>query len=208
MAKNTHIIIGANGQVSLILIRHLANTRLNPWGTAGPFAPFNGVPGYNNCIMAPYHDIDPSVFLRIKFTWGIYGTAPRRYMVISWDSIPMFSCNNFLASQQVVLFESTYLIDINVKEKTLCANWNSGVAHEGIQNANGTVAFMVPGRNGTQFTLNNDAYRFTPAGVQTLNYSVTWKDAISGLVLGTGNTLSYFPTNPPRIIMICRLSRL
>lgn len=193
--KYTQVVIGANGQVSFDAI----NTQpplipgSNPWSTAGQFAPFNGI-GYNNCIMAPYHDIDPSVFYAgSKISWDIYGTAPCRYMVISWDSIPMFSCNNLLASQQVVLFESTYLIDINVKEKTLCAGWNSGVAHEGIQNANGTVAFMVPGRNGTQFTLNSDSYRFTPAGIQTLNYSIVWKDAISGLVLGIGNTLSYFP---------------
>lgn len=154
----------------------------------------------NNCIMAPYHDVDPGVFYAgSSITWDIYGTAPCRYMVISWDSIPMFSCNNLLASQQVVLFESTYLIDINVKEKTLCAGWNSGTAHEGIQNQTGTVAFMVPGRNGTQFTCVNDAYRFTPVGTLNLNYSVNWVDAITGLSLGAGNTLNYFPVNNTKI---------
>lgn len=188
--KYNAVVIGPNGQVGFDISQA---TLYNNWASAGLIAPNNNT-AMNNCIMAPYHDIDPSVFYAgAKITWDIYGTAPCRYMVISWDSVPMFSCNNMLASQQVVLFESTYLIDINVKQKPLCAAWNSGTGHEGIQNANGTVAFMVPGRNGTQFTFADDSYRFTPAGVQTLNYTVNWVDAISGLTLGTGNTLNYFP---------------
>ncbi|MBK6818350.1 MAG: gliding motility-associated C-terminal domain-containing protein [Bacteroidetes bacterium] len=194
--KYNAVVIGPNGQVGFDISQA---TLYNNWASAGWVAP-NNVPEMNNCIMAPYHDIDPSVFYAgAKITWDIYGTAPCRYMVISWDSVPMFSCNNLLASQQVVLFESTYLIDINIKNKPLCAGWNSGTAHQGIQNANGTVAFMVPGRNGTQFTAVNDSYRFTPVGVQNLNYSVNWVDAVTGLSLGAGNTLTYFPPGPTKI---------
>lgn len=194
--KYNAIVIGANGQVGFDITQA---GLYNAWASAGIVAPNNNA-AMNNCIMAPYHDIDPGVFYAgSKITWDIYGTAPCRYMVISWDSIPMFQCNNLLASQQVVLFESTYLIDINVKQKPLCAGWNSGTGHEGIQNANGTVAFMVPGRNGTQFSFTDDSYRFTPSGTLALNYSVTWIDAITGLPLGTGNTLNYFPASPTKI---------
>lgn len=199
--KYTQVVIGANGQVSFDAVgtQPPLIPGSNPWNTAGQFAPVVGL-GYNNCIMAPYHDIDPGVFYQgTTITWDIYGTAPCRYMVISWDSVPMFSCNAMLASQQVVLFESTYLIDINIKSKPICIGWNGGVAHEGIQNANGTVAFMVPGRNGTQFAVTNDSYRFTPAGVQALNYNITWRDAITNAVLGTGNTLSYFPPTNTKV---------
>ncbi|HMN33060.1 MAG TPA: PKD domain-containing protein [Chitinophagaceae bacterium] len=189
--KYNSIVVGANGQISFDITQ--AN-QYNPWATQGWVAPYNS-PGMNNTIMAPYHDVNPAVYYQgSNITWGIYGTAPCRYCVISWDSIPMFSCTQMLASQQIVLFESTYLIDINIKGKPVCAGWNGGVAHEGIQNATATKAFMVPGRNGTVFSLTNDSYRFTPKGTQTLNYDVTWRNAITGDVLGVGNTLNnYFP---------------
>lgn len=188
--KYNSVIIGANGQVGFDLTQANAG---NPWASNGWVAPNNNT-GMNNTIMAPFHDVNPGViYAGTHITWDIYGTAPCRYMVISWDSVPMFSCTAMLASQQVVLFESTYLIDINIKQKPLCSGWNGGTAHEGIQNATGTVAFMVPGRNGGQWTANNDSYRFTPSGLASGTISYTWKDVPTGTVLGTGNTLSYFP---------------
>lgn len=188
--KYNSVIIGANGQVGFDLTQA---GLYNAWSSAGLVAPVNNA-AMNNTIMAPYHDVDPSVpYAGKNITWDLYGTAPCRYMVISWDSVPMFSCNNLLASQQIVLFESTYLIDINIKSKPLCAAWNTGTAHQGIQNATGTAAFMVPGRNGTQWTATNDSYRFTPAGLGSNTLSYVWKELPGGNVLGTGPTLSFFP---------------
>lgn len=188
--KYNAVVIGANGQVGFDLSQA---GLFNAWSSNGIIAPASNA-AMNNSIMVPYHDVDPSIpYAGKNITWDIYGTAPCRYMVISWDSVPMFSCNNLLVSQQVVLFESTYLIDINIKSKPVCAAWNGGVAHQGIQNANGTIAFMVPGRNGTQWTANNDSYRFTPAGFNASNLSYVWKEVPGGTVLGTGPTLSFFP---------------
>ena len=203
--KYNKVVIGANGQVSFDVVgtQPPLTGGSNAWASNGQTAP-NPTLAYNNCIMAPYHDINPGVSYPGKsITWDIYGTYPCRYMVISWDSIPMFSCTTQLASQQVVLFESTYLIDINIKAKTVCANWNGGVAHEGIQNANGTVAFMVPGRNGTQWTATNDSYRFTPNGAISGNFIYTWIDVNTGATLGTGTTLSYLPANPTKVTVLC-----
>ncbi len=198
--KYNAVVIGANGQVGFDISQ--ANGP-NGWASAGFVAPLNNN-SMNNTIMAPYHDIDPSVFFAgSTITWDIYGTAPCRYMVISWDSIPMFSCNNLLASQQVVLFESTYLIDINIKNKPLCSTWNTGTAHEGVQNANGTAAFMVPGRNGTQWTAANDSYRFTPSGQSTGNFIYYWVDIPTGDTIATGPNLNYFPTQSTQVTVLC-----
>jgi len=201
--KYNQVQIGANGQLFFGNTQPVNTGGTNPWASNGTVAPtFNN--GMNNCIMAPYHDIDPGVFFaNSNVTWAIYGQYPCRYLVVSWDSIPMFSCNNLIASQQVVLFESTYLIDINIKEKPLCSTWNGGVAHEGIQNANGTVAFMVPGRNGTIWTATNDSYRFSPAGVQTVNYQYYWVDVTTGDTIGTGQNLNYFPTQSTQVTVQC-----
>lgn len=201
--KYNQVQIGANGQLFFGNTQPVNTGGTNPWASNGLVAP-TANNGMNNCIMAPYHDIDPGVFFAgSQVTWDIYGTYPCRYLVVSWDSIPMFQCNNILASQQIVLFESTYLIDINIKEKPICSTWNGGVAHEGIQNANGTVAFMVPGRNGTVWQATNDSYRFTPAGVQTVNYQYYWVDVTTGDTIGTGQNLNYFPTQSTQVTVQC-----
>lgn len=198
--KYNSVVIGANGQVGFDVSQ--ANGG-NAWGSNGWVAPNNNA-AMNNCIMSPYHDIDPGEpYPGASITWDIYGTAPCRYMVISWDSIPMFSCTNLLASQQVVLFESTYLIDINIKNKPLCSTWNGGVAHEGVQNANGTAAFMVPGRNGSAWTAANDSYRFTPSGQSSGNFIYYWIDIPTGDTLATGPNLNYYPTSNSQVTIIC-----
>lgn len=188
--KYSQVVIGANGQVGFDITQ--ANGP-NAWGSAAWVAPNNNA-AMNNTIMAPYHDLDPSVGNTSQITWDIYGTAPCRYLVVSWDSVPMFSCNTLFGAQQVVLFESTYLIDINIKNKPLCSGWNSGAAHQGVQNATGTVAFMVPGRNGTAWSATDDSYRFTPAGTQAVTYLYDWIDVPSNTVLFSGNP---YTANPP-----------
>ena len=197
--KYNQLVIGANGQVGFDVTQASIG---NAWAITGPAPAANAA--MNNTIMSPYHDLDPSVGSTSKITWDVYGTAPCRYLVVSFDSVPMFSCNTLFSSQQVVLFESTYLIDINIRNKPLCANWNGGLAIEGIQNATGTTAFTVPLRNGTQWQATNDSYRFTPAGVNTVQYLYTWIDVNTNMVLGTGPNLSYTPITNTQVTVQCQ----
>jgi len=147
-----------------------------------------------NCIMGPWHDIDPSVtsFSNPQITWGIYGTAPCRAFVVSWNTVSMFSCNSMIATSQIVLYETTNIIDIYIKDKPLCSTWNSGAAIEGIQNSTGTLALAAPGRNyPTQWTATNDGKRFTPTGAP--QYNLTWY-APPNTPIGTALTVSVCPT--------------
>jgi len=184
----TTIIISSNGQIGFDI--SLAGS-YNAWGTAGwgP-APINNNT-FNNSIMSPHHDMLPNAFGAPPgiTTWGIYGVAPCRKMVVSWIS-PMFSCTTLIDTQQIVLHELTNEIDINIKKKPLCTGWNSGIAYEGIQNSIGTIANMVPSRNGTQWTAQDDAYRFSPAGPPvSYAYTITWTNPFTGTILGTDTTL-------------------
>lgn len=186
----TDMLISSNGQIGFDLSQAGLG---NAWATAawGP-APVNNVT-FNNTIMSPHHDMLPTNAGAI-ITWGVTGVAPCRTMVVSWTNISMFSCTSLIDSQQIVLYELTNVIDINIKNKPLCAGWNSGVAYEGIQNATGTVAYMTPGRNGTQWTAIDDAYRFTPSGAPTpVAYTFTWTNPLTGAILGTGPTLTLPP---------------
>jgi gliding motility-associated-like protein len=146
-----------------------------------------------NSIMAPWHDIDPSVNnTAADITWEVYGTAPCRQMVISWDSIAMFSCTSILSSSQLVLHETTNIIDVYMRDKPLCVGWNAGAAILGIQDATGSTAFVASTYNyPTQWTALNEGWRFEPAGAP--QYVFAWTD-MSGNPLSSQTNYQVCPT--------------
>ncbi len=152
----SELVISTNGYVSFNT--NIANTS-SPWNITSA-SPTPGVP--DNSIMAPWQDIDPSAGSG-GINYHTYGIAPYRKFVVSYTDIAMFSCTEDLFSNQIVLYESLNIIDINIANKALCPTWNGGFAIEGIENANGTEAYIVPGRNyNDQWISNGDSYRFIP----------------------------------------------
>ncbi|MCC7302479.1 MAG: gliding motility-associated C-terminal domain-containing protein [Bacteroidia bacterium] len=182
----TQCLIGSNGLVSF----DLANANgYNTWPISTAM-PSNMDPDMLNCIMGPWHDIDPGVGGTIY--WQIGGTAPCRYLVVSFYQIPMFSCNNLIATHQTVLYETTNVIDIYIQNKPTCTTWNGGAAIEGLNNQTGTAGVIVPGRNfPTQWNAANDAQRFTPNGAP--QYTFSWLDGNNNVV-GNTPTLNVCPT--------------
>lgn len=170
----------------------------NSWAINGPI-PSATPNDLRNCIMGPWQDLDPT--FQGDIYYSIIGTYPCRQFVVSWYQVPMFgdpnsvstgSCNNPLSqTQQIVLYETTNVIDIYIQDKGSCLGWNNGLAIEGIQNNAGTVAYAVPGRNGTVWSATNDAYRFTPAGAP--NYVINWFDGATQI--GTGENITVCPAN-------------
>jgi gliding motility-associated-like protein len=180
----TSLIAGSNGLVSF-------NTA--PAGGYCPWqysvsCPNSSIPV--NSIFGPYHDIDPAVSGNMYY--AILGTYPCRTFVVSWNQVAMYSssCNYLKATHQIVLYESTNVIEVYMQNKPLCSGWNSGNAVVGIQDAAGTTGFTAPGRNTSQWSASNEAWRFTPAG--TPNYAITWWDGATQI--GTGATVNVCPT--------------
>jgi len=194
------LIIGANGLVSFDV--SMANTWCE-WlfsatiPTPGP--PSGGI--YNNSINGAYHDIDPSV------TWtgagndinfAVLGAPPCRTVVINFFDVPHFSCNNLTSTQQIVLYETTNVIEVYINSKPTCNFWNGGNAVIGIQNATGTIGITPPGRNTGNWSASNEAWRFTPSGPP--NYQIDWYDSNS-VFIGTGNPFNVCPlTNSSYIV--------
>jgi gliding motility-associated-like protein len=185
--QSNSFVIGCNGALSFDIT--LAGATM-PWalGTVGPL-PNAGFPSAMNSIMV-YHDMNPS--LGGSYNLATYGTAPNRIFVVSWYNVPLFSCTTLQASQQIVFYEFDQAIETYIANKPLCAGWNGGLAIHGIQNATGSAAWMVPGRNNTQWTATNDAWRFTPNGTASSTIAmppivktVKWYD-----ILNPGTTLS------------------
>ena len=145
---------------------------------AGAYSPYSTfvIPSTSapfNAIMAPWQDINPGVGGEIRF--AVNGTAPFRRFVVSYHNIPMFSCTSLLFSQQIILYETTNIIETHIMNRPLCATWNNGNAVHGIQNQTGSSATVVAGRNNTPWTVANEGIRFDPGMGPFINNLVTGK---------------------------------
>ena len=142
---------------------------------------------YHNSINGAYHDIDP--FLGGNVRMAVVGEAPCRKVVVNYEAVPHYApwfapwCADLITNQQIVLHESTNIIEIYLGDKPTCFDWNLGNAVVGIQNANGTLAYTPPGRNTGNWSATNEAWMFLPDGAPL--HSVEWTDAL-GNVISTG----------------------
>jgi uncharacterized repeat protein (TIGR01451 family) len=156
-ATYNKLVIGSNGLITF------DTTRANgycPWTISAPFPDLTlGA----DVIASPWQDLNP--MLGGDINYAIRGVTPYRRFVVSYDSVPMFSCTTSYFSQQVILYETTNIIEFQILNKAVCTTWNAGAAIQGVQ-VDSTTAFVVPGRNfPTQWAATNDAYRFSPVGV-------------------------------------------
>ena len=128
--------------------------------------PASGNP--NNYIAGMFADID--IRYGGTITYQTIGTAPNRQFVVSYTNVVPYnggSAGTGTASFQIVLNENG---SFNVIISQLSANWyastSGAVATSGCENATGTVAVPVPGRNSTDWPgitpAEQDCNTFTP----------------------------------------------
>jgi gliding motility-associated-like protein len=154
---------------------------------AGPYYP-------RASIMGNFSDLDPRPAASPagrKIEWRIEGTAPCRKAIVSYYNVGIFgsSCGaSFPNTFQMVLHESTGLIEIFTEQKTLCTSSTSqGRSIMGIQDWNWSSFVAVPGRNATQWVTSNEGLRFTPSGGSS-RYSISQLYTLSGTLLATADT--------------------
>ncbi len=178
--------IGSNGIISF----NMGNANgYCPWALGGVGTlPSAGTAVTLNSIMPAYQDMNPSVGTSPNgnIQYQTIGTAPNRKLVILYREIGAFSCGisecNYIG---VILYETSNNIEIHIGKKTVCGSWNGGLAIQGIQNGNGTIAHITAGRNNTIWQANNDAYRWEYLGGN--NYNVTPITYVQ--ITGTGSSL-------------------
>jgi len=196
------LVIGTNGVISFDV------SLASPPNCAATFTctycnwPFsNTIPNttgfpYQNSINGAYHDIDPSIGGDINY--AILGTFPCRTFVVNYNNVPHFSCNSIITTQQIVLYETTNVIEVYIDDKPTCNGWNSGNAVIGIQNIAGTIGYTPPNRNTGSWTTSNEAWRFTPSGpsISTIN----WFESGVSNPISTTDTVTVCPTNTTNYI--------
>ncbi len=145
-------------------------------------------------IMGVYQDIDPanSPLPTRRIEYRVEGTAPCRKFVISYKDIRMFSCNNLIATNQIVLYENTGVVEVYIQDKPVCPTWISGLGIIGVQDFTRTKAVAAPGKNCTAFSESNTGYRFTPSGTNSRYLSSELLD-MGGAVIALADTATTVP---------------
>lgn len=110
----------------------------------------------NNLITFSWQDFNPGSLPLITYT--TIGTAPNRILIVSYNAVPHFSGGG-PQTAQIQIYEQTNVIEIHTTDMQ-----TNGSNHTmGIEDLNGTVAFVVPGRNSTtNWSASNEMWRFTP----------------------------------------------
>jgi gliding motility-associated-like protein len=188
------LIAGDNGIVSFNISQ--ANGYCSWVATPLPSA----TPSAMNAILIPWQDLYMPAGGTIQTE--TIGTAPNRVFVLYYDGLSLFSTSCQTPDQcftgSLLLFEGSNKIETHISNKTTCASWGSGTAAHGLNNATGTIADIIPGRNNTVWTAQNDSWEFIPSGVS--NYIINQIPFItvaspngSGLVWGDtqGNSYPY-----------------
>ena len=197
----TSLVASTNGYLSFDVGLATGDSHYEILNNNGFLSSTNGVPEnlpsalYDAAlIMGPYHDLNPAITTsptrQIKY--NEVGTAPNRRWVLSFYKEPLFSCNTLIENtHQIILYESTGIIEVKVIDKQVCSTWNQGRALIGLQNFDKTKGVMAPGRRASDppwdMIGTNEVWRFIPTGGAPLYRSVQLLDG-TGTVVATGDT--------------------
>lgn len=132
------------------------------------------------------------------------GTAPQRQFIISYEDMNHFACENVKSTSQIVLYETSNVIDVYVNKKPInCEVINPnddpdvviGIENRknaliGIQNKKKDKAHFPENRNNTEWSTTNEAWRFTPDGKSVT--TVKWRDN-SGNYIAEGDSITICP---------------
>ena len=190
------IIVSTNGYVNFTT------------SSAGGFSPWSfnqTIPNSSfpvkNSILGCFHDMDNSSGVG-TITYGTYGTSPYRKFIVYFNNQPQYQCSTLRSSFQIIISETSNIVDIQLIEKPVCASWQSGRAVSGLINATGTQGIAAPGRNTGSWTAFHEGWRFSRPNYYA-NYSfVKCDDSADGFVnfdlTVAQNDLS--PSNPSSIL--------
>lgn len=198
-----NVVIGSNG---LMTFDETNAADFNTYDVIQPI-PYNVGTDYPKAaIMGIYTDLDPrpgpSSTIEAsppdrKIQWRVEGTAPCRKFIVSYYHIGVYNMGmggpgvcgyDNPTTFQMVIYESTGLIDVYIQQKACNSSTSSGGRTIlGIQNWNRDKAVAAPGKNSTIWNESNTAYRFTPNGTTSKFVSSELLD-MSGTVLALADT--------------------
>ena len=157
----SQIRVHSNGFVTFDIANPATTVNFNQ--TAIPNA------AYPNNWIGLWEDLDLTAGGSVQ-TYAI-GSGAQQAFVINFVDVPRFANNAQTETYQIVLYETSNIIQIFSESVT-----GTGMV-QGIENGTGTSGFFVAGRNNANFTLANDYVAFIP---ETQNFTYSWSSIGSG----------------------------
>jgi hypothetical protein len=151
----TSITVSTNGYISF------GGTPLStsPWILDQPIT--NSLFPVRNSILGCFHDLDNNNG-QGTLVYKIIGAAPYRKFIVIFDNHSHYQCTFIKSSFQMVLHETSNIIDIILVDKQVCTSWNSGNAVSGLINSTGSLTTLAaPNRNTGAWTAHQEGYRFS-----------------------------------------------
>ena len=138
---------------------------------------YSSIPyNYYNSAYLVYEDINPASGCTpngaTAIKYGVLGDPPCRAFVFNYNGINLYQCCSSTGpnTYQMVMYEGSNIIDVYIKRRNVCPNWNGGRGVVGLQNRKGSQRVIAPGRDFTStWTVNvnnnpngGEHWRFTP----------------------------------------------
>ena len=176
----TDFYVGSNGWIGFSSVQNTSLSAMTIPDSIG-YVP-------RDCIMLSWEDLNPSTGGQVVYQ--TIGNAPNRKFVLTFDAVFYYG-TTIPVTSQVVLYEGSNVIDNHTIDKPIHIN----PSVQGIHNLLGTSATVVPGRNDTVWSVNQESVRYYASGI-------SWYDVNSGQMIGVGDTLNYSPTQSTFIAAI------
>lgn len=119
--------------------------------------PIPAADSINNIIAPAWTDLYPPAASTAEIRYEQRGTAPNRRFVVNYVLVPEFYFTTPVVTTQVIFFEADSSIEMHTSQMSTL---DHHVYTQGVENADGTAAFFLPGRVATNFSLVNDGVRF------------------------------------------------
>ncbi len=129
----------------------------------------------NNSIYLPGQDLfSTNLQAPGEFYYNVYGIAPNRKMVIGMSEVPMYGCFSTTQTHQLIIYETTNIMEIHIQNIDICDTWNGGFTLIGIQNDARNNSFVVPNRDTDAWNAYNESWRFVPNGTTATTPTFAW----------------------------------
>lgn len=157
-------------------------------GYTAQFLPNGGAP--RNAILGDWEDLLPNTGNMNYYTTG---SAPNRVLVFNFNNVPHYGCRSNIHTFQIVLYETTNVIDVNFQAKPQCGGNGATL---GLTNIDGGKVVPVGGKNASLWSITTpQKYRFSPSVVTNefiLNRTVVTDGQGKYQFLSTGLDINNF----------------
>jgi len=199
----TKVVVGSNG---IITFDESTALQANAYPITQMIPYAGGIPNVISpayyppaSIMGAYSDLDPQTANSPpgrKIEWRVEGSAPCRKFIASYYKIGTYGANACAQANpntfQIVINESTGIIEVFIENKSCTPTTNGGRAILGIQNWARNAAVAAPGKNATNWNSHQEGYQFVPSGGVSRYVSCTVQ-TMSGTVIAIGDTTTTTP---------------